>query len=236
MIKRCPRLLGCCCCWRCVAVNTLRQGSRQLSVPPLPPLAVDEAGAAASLAAAIRMRTESSAHRPGRQCRPVPARCTPTWQQRYPKAHAALKRELVGRLEPALHLARQRPGGQAHPADGAPGRGADRAGHREELAGRAPLPARSRTASSGAAARGTTRPTWSPQMEAVEMLLAGGLQAASAPSTWPSAPTRRSAACAAPSRSPRCCSNASVKLRLRHRRRPADHRRHPARPGQHPRR
>jgi hypothetical protein len=35
-------------CWPAVLVaNTLRQGSRQLEVPPLAPLAVDEAGVAA---------------------------------------------------------------------------------------------------------------------------------------------------------------------------------------------
>ena len=43
-----------------VAANTLRQGSRQLDVPPAPPLAVDEAGAASRLAEAIRARTVSS--------------------------------------------------------------------------------------------------------------------------------------------------------------------------------
>lgn len=80
-----------------VALNTWRHSSRQVSVPPLPPLAVDEAGAAASLSAAIRTRTESS---------PTdPAANTDQFQalhghlaQRYPKAHAALKRELVGGL------------------------------------------------------------------------------------------------------------------------------------------
>jgi len=40
-----------------VAVNTLRHGSRQLDVPPAPPLAVDENAAAARLSEAIRART-----------------------------------------------------------------------------------------------------------------------------------------------------------------------------------
>ena len=43
-----------------VAVNTLRQGSRQLDVPPAPPLAVDEKGVADKLAGTLKFRTISS--------------------------------------------------------------------------------------------------------------------------------------------------------------------------------
>ncbi|HSW26230.1 MAG TPA: hypothetical protein VLJ62_25945, partial [Burkholderiaceae bacterium] len=43
-----------------VAANTLRQGSRQLQVAPVAPLAVDVKAAGESLAAAIRARTVSS--------------------------------------------------------------------------------------------------------------------------------------------------------------------------------
>ena len=59
-----------------VVINTLRQGSRQLNLPPAPSLAVDEAGAAQRLAGAIRLQTVSS--------------------QTDPAQHAALKREVVG--------------------------------------------------------------------------------------------------------------------------------------------
>ena len=42
-----------------LVANTLRQGSRQLAVPPLSPLAVDEAGVVQTMAAAVRARTVS---------------------------------------------------------------------------------------------------------------------------------------------------------------------------------
>ena len=78
-----------------VAVNTLRQGSRQLDVPPAPPLAVDEAAAAAHLAEAIRARTVSSlddAKLNADQFEQLHALLL----QRYPKAHAVMQREVVG--------------------------------------------------------------------------------------------------------------------------------------------
>ena len=80
-----------------VAVNTLRQGSRQLQVAPAPPLALDEAGLAQRLAGAIRFRTISShadAQLNADQFRGLHAYL----QQRYPRVHATLKRELVGDL------------------------------------------------------------------------------------------------------------------------------------------
>lgn len=80
-----------------VAANTLRKGSRQLDVPPLAVLAVDEQGAANRLGEAVRLRTVSS--------REDAALNADQFQQlhallheRFPKAHAALKRELVGGL------------------------------------------------------------------------------------------------------------------------------------------
>ena len=80
-----------------LAVNTLRQGSRQLEVAPLPELMVDKAGAAQRLGESIRARTVSSLEQP--------AQNTDQFQQlhamlqaHYPKAHAVLKRELVGEL------------------------------------------------------------------------------------------------------------------------------------------
>jgi carboxypeptidase PM20D1 len=80
-----------------LAVNTWRHGSRQVDVPPLAPLAVDEQGAAASLSAAIRARTESSPTDPAAHTDQFEA-LHAHLAQRYPKLHAALKREVVGGL------------------------------------------------------------------------------------------------------------------------------------------
>lgn len=80
-----------------LAVNTWRQGSRQLDVPPVKGLAVDEGSVAASLAVAIRAKTVSSvddAALNADQFRALHAHL----QARYPKLHAALKREVVGDL------------------------------------------------------------------------------------------------------------------------------------------
>ena len=80
-----------------VAANTLRQGSRQLEVPPAPPLVLDEAGAAARLSEAIRARTVSSQEDPeanADQFRQLHA----LLQERYPKLHAVAQREVVGGL------------------------------------------------------------------------------------------------------------------------------------------
>lgn len=80
-----------------VAVNTLRQGSRQLEVPPLAPLAVDEAGAAARLGEAIRARTISSLDDPQQNADQF-AQLHAMLQARYPKTHAVMQREVVGGL------------------------------------------------------------------------------------------------------------------------------------------
>lgn len=80
-----------------LAINTARQGSKQLVVSPLAPQAIDERAAADSLAAAIRAKTISSQAEPALnadQFRALHAHL----QQRYPKLHAALKREVVGDL------------------------------------------------------------------------------------------------------------------------------------------
>jgi carboxypeptidase PM20D1 len=80
-----------------LAINTLRKGSRQLDVAPLAALAVDEAGAAQRLAEAVRLRTISSrddANLSADQFRQLHA----LLQAKFPKTHAALKRELVGDL------------------------------------------------------------------------------------------------------------------------------------------
>ena len=80
-----------------VAVNTARQGSRQLQVPPVQGVAVDERAAGESLAVAIRARTVSSyedATLNADQFQALHAHL----QARYPKVHATLKREVIGGL------------------------------------------------------------------------------------------------------------------------------------------
>jgi carboxypeptidase PM20D1 len=80
-----------------VAVNTWRQGSRQIQVPPLAPIAVDEKAAGESLAVAIRARTVSS--RDDRSLNADQFQALHAHlQARYPKAHAVLEREVVGGL------------------------------------------------------------------------------------------------------------------------------------------
>jgi carboxypeptidase PM20D1 len=78
-----------------VAVNTLRHGSRQLEVPPAPALAVDEKGVAERLSGAIRFQTIAS--RDDADASAAEFRKLHEYlQQRYPKVHAALKREVIG--------------------------------------------------------------------------------------------------------------------------------------------
>lgn len=80
-----------------LAINTWRQGSHQLVVPPVPGVAVDERAAAESLAVAIRARTVSSFEDPALNADQFQA-LHAHLQARYPKLHAALKREVVGGL------------------------------------------------------------------------------------------------------------------------------------------
>jgi carboxypeptidase PM20D1 len=80
-----------------VVANTLRQGSRQLAVPAAPPLAIDERAVADTLGGAIRFRTVSSYDNPqlnADEFRKFHAYLV----ERFPRVHAALKRELVGNL------------------------------------------------------------------------------------------------------------------------------------------
>jgi carboxypeptidase PM20D1 len=80
-----------------VAVNTWRQGSRQVDVPPAPPLAVDQRAVAERLAGAVRFQTISSfedARLNEDQFRGLQAYL----QQSFPRLHAALRRETVGDL------------------------------------------------------------------------------------------------------------------------------------------
>lgn len=80
-----------------VAVNTLRQGSRQLDVPPASPLAIDQKAVADKLAGAIRFQTVSS-HDDASLNAGEFQKLHAHLQQRFPLVHAKLKRELVGDL------------------------------------------------------------------------------------------------------------------------------------------
>lgn len=80
-----------------LTVNTMRKGSRQIEVPAIAAVAVDEAGAAARLGEAVRLRTVSA--------RDDAALNADQFQQlhallksRFPRTHASLKREVVGEL------------------------------------------------------------------------------------------------------------------------------------------
>ena len=80
-----------------VAANTWRQGSRQVDVPPLAPIAVDETAAGESLAVAVRAKTVSSATDAALNADQFEA-LHAHLQARYPKLHVVLKREVVAGL------------------------------------------------------------------------------------------------------------------------------------------
>jgi len=78
-----------------LVVNTLRQGSRQVSVAALPPLAVDKAAVADSMAVAVRARTVSGLLDPAGTAAGFEA-LHAHLRSRYPLVHATLEREVVG--------------------------------------------------------------------------------------------------------------------------------------------
>ena len=80
-----------------VAVNTMRQGSRQLDVPAAPPLAVDDRAVAEKLAGALRFQTVSSLTDPEFNAGEF-RKLQDYLRQRFPKLHATLQRETVGGL------------------------------------------------------------------------------------------------------------------------------------------
>ena len=80
-----------------VGVNTFRQGSRQLDVPPAPPLAVDVNAVADKLAGAVRFRTISSADDPSLNAQEF-RKFHAFLEQRFPLVHQKLKREFVSEL------------------------------------------------------------------------------------------------------------------------------------------
>jgi len=80
-----------------VAVNTWRQGSRQMTVAPAAPIALDTEHAAATLAQAVRLRTVSALEDPLANADQFEA-LHGLLQTAYPHAHQVLKREVVGGL------------------------------------------------------------------------------------------------------------------------------------------
>jgi carboxypeptidase PM20D1 len=80
-----------------VAVNTWRQGSRQLDVRPAPELAIDTNAVADKLAGAIRLRTVSNVDDPALNIAEF-QQLHAYLEQRFPQVHAKLKRETVGGL------------------------------------------------------------------------------------------------------------------------------------------
>lgn len=78
-----------------VVAKTAMTPSRQLAVPPIPPLAVDEMAAARRLAGAIPMRTISSAQDP-RASDAEFKKLHAYIERTYPKAWATLRHEVVG--------------------------------------------------------------------------------------------------------------------------------------------
>ena len=80
-----------------LAFNTWRQGSRQIDVPALAVLKIDEAGAAARLAESVRLRTVSSREDAGLNAGQF-AELHRLLLEGFPKTHATLKREVVGDL------------------------------------------------------------------------------------------------------------------------------------------
>ena len=77
--------------------NTLRHASRQLDVPPVQPLAIDENAAAQRLSAAVRLRTVSSDDKSNASTDEF-RKLHALLENAYPRAHAALKRETVSKL------------------------------------------------------------------------------------------------------------------------------------------
>lgn len=75
--------------------NTLRQGSRQVQVPPLAPLAVDKAAVAEAMAQAVRAKTVSGLLDPAASIAALDT-LHALLRTRYPLVHAQLEREVIG--------------------------------------------------------------------------------------------------------------------------------------------
>jgi carboxypeptidase PM20D1 len=78
-----------------VAVNTFRQGSRQLQVSPASAVVIDEKAVADKLAGAIRFQTVAGREDPDANAAEF-QKLHAYLAQRFPRLHATLKREVVG--------------------------------------------------------------------------------------------------------------------------------------------
>ena len=78
-----------------LVLNMLRQGSRQIQVPALAPLAVDAGAVAESMAIAVRAKTVTGLLNPGNLAAEYEA-LHAHLKARYPLLHATLQREVVG--------------------------------------------------------------------------------------------------------------------------------------------
>ena len=78
-----------------LAINTWRQPSRQLAVPARAPVAVDVREVAGKLSEAVQLRTVSIDGQPDAAA-PELLKLHAWLQQRFPQAHAVMKREVVG--------------------------------------------------------------------------------------------------------------------------------------------
>jgi len=78
-----------------LVANTVRQGSRQQQVPPLPKLAVDTAGVTEAMALAVRAKTVSGLLDPAGTAPEFEA-LHAMLRARYPLVHQKLQREVVG--------------------------------------------------------------------------------------------------------------------------------------------
>ena len=116
-----------------VAINTLRQGSHQLVVPPAPALALDDRAVADKLAGALRFQTISSLSDPEANAAEF-HQLQDYLRQRFPRLHASLQRETVGGLSLLYTWKEQRSGREAGRVDGPPGCGAAGTRHREPVA------------------------------------------------------------------------------------------------------
>ena len=76
-------------------INTLRQGSRQVVVPALAPLPVNEAALAEAMSTAVQARTVSGLLDPAGAAKEFES-LHAYLRTRYPLVHATLERELVG--------------------------------------------------------------------------------------------------------------------------------------------
>ena len=203
--------------WRAVNVR-----SRQVDVAPAPPLAVDASHAAAGLAEAVRFATVS--HQNPAEFDPVPfIGLRHFLEARFPRVHAALRRETVN--EYSLLYTWPGSGAGASRSCCSPISTSCRSSPApRRLGAAAVLAAPSPTATSGAAARSTTRAArW--RSSRPSSCCWPRACSRRAPCTSPSATTRRSAATAAPRRSPALLRERGVAPELRARRGRRDPRR-----------